>query len=65
MKITDDARTHTLRLVFRDAPIAESDEGQPGMILDCDATGNVVSMVILDASDRVTDPRLLEYRAST
>lgn len=64
MTVTYDAETDTLRLVFRASPIAESDEDKPGIILDYDGAGNVVSMEILDASERVENPRLLEFRAS-
>lgn len=44
-----------------DAPIAESDEDKPGVILDYDAVGNIVGMEILDASKRITNPRRVEY----
>jgi uncharacterized protein YuzE len=46
-----------LTVVFRDVPVAESDEDKPGVILDCDATGNIVSIEVLDASRRVEEPR--------
>ncbi|MDR7420373.1 MAG: DUF2283 domain-containing protein [Armatimonadota bacterium] len=57
MKVTYDAETDTLTLVFRDVPIAESDEDKPGIILDYDAAGNLVSIEVLDASKRVEEPR--------
>ncbi len=57
MKVTYDAVTDTLTIALRDAPIAESDEGKPGVILDYDAAGNLVSMEVLDASVRVHEPR--------
>ena len=62
MIVTYDQQTDTLRMVFREAPVAESDEGKPGVILDYDAEGNLVSMEILDASRRVTNPRAVELR---
>lgn len=64
MIVTYDQHTDTLRVVFREVPIAESDEGKPGVILDYDDEGNIVSMEILDASKRVTNPRAVEVRAT-
>lgn len=56
MKVRYDEETDTLTVIFRDAPIVESDEDKPGVILDYDESGNLVSIEILDASKRVEDP---------
>ena len=62
MKATYDVSTDTLSIIFRaGADVAESDEDKPGIILDYDAQGNLVSLEILDASKRVTDARRLEF----
>jgi uncharacterized protein YuzE len=61
MKVTYDAEVDVIRILFSDAPIEESDEEKPGVILDYDADGNVIGLEILDASRRVTNPRSLEY----
>ncbi len=62
MKVTYDPRTDTLLVTLRtDTPVAESDEGSPGVILDYDAEGNVVSLEVLDASRRVTDARRVDF----
>jgi uncharacterized protein YuzE len=61
MKVIYDAETDTLTIILNDAPVAESDEDKPGIILDYDATGNVVSLEILDASQRVTQPTQIVY----
>jgi uncharacterized protein YuzE len=62
MKATYDARTDTLNIILRaDAVVAESDDDKPGVILDYDAGGNLVSLEILDASKRVTEARRIEF----
>jgi len=61
VKARYDPETDTLRLVLRSAPVHESDEEKPGVILDYDKEGNVVSIEILDASRRVEDPHKVEY----
>jgi len=61
MKITYDPEVDVLRIIFSDAPIEESDEEKPGIILDFDKGGNVVAMEILDASKRMQNPRSVEY----
>jgi uncharacterized protein YuzE len=57
MKVTYDPEVDVLRIIFRNAPIEESDEDKPGVILDYDAEGNVVGLEVLNASRRVENPR--------
>ncbi len=61
MKITYDPEVDVIRIVFSNAPIEESDEEKPGVILDFDKAGNIVGMEILDASTRMENPRTVEY----
>ena len=62
MKVFYDPRTDTLSVVLKeDVQVAESDEDKPGVILDYDEKGNLVSLEILDASQRVTDTRKIEF----
>jgi len=61
MKIIYDAEVDVLRITFSNAPIEESDEEKPGIILDFDKSGNVVGMEVLDASKRMENPRAVEY----
>lgn len=64
MKVIYDRETDTLTITFSDALVAESDEDKPGVILDYDEAGNLVSLEILDASQRVTLPSRIEYQVS-
>ena len=61
MKVTYDPEVDVLRILFSHASVAESDEDKPGVILDYDKDRNVVGMEILDASQRVENPRGMEY----
>ena len=61
MKITYDLEVDVLRMVFSNAPIEESDEDKPEVIIDYDKDGNVVGLEILDASKRMENPRAVEY----
>ncbi len=60
MKVGYDAETDTLRIVLSDAPIAESDEDKPGVILDYDVAGNLVGIEVLQASERIDNPSRIE-----
>lgn len=62
MKVIYDRETDTLTVIFADEPVAESDEDRPGVILDYDASGNLVSLEILDASHRIKSPSQIEYQ---
>ncbi|NJM39976.1 MAG: DUF2283 domain-containing protein [Anaerolineae bacterium] len=64
MKIVYDRETDTLTIVFANTPIFESDEDKPGVILDYDEIGRLVSLEILDASKRVTLPSRIEYEVA-
>ena len=61
MKTTYDQATDTLTLILKEGvKVTESDEDKPGIILDYDTEGNLVSLEVLDASRRVSDTRSIE-----
>ena len=65
MKVTYDTKRDALTLVLKDGvSVAERDEGKPGVILDYDEHGNLLSVEILDASRRVTDARKIEHETT-
>ena len=64
MKATYDPTTDTLTLELKPGPVAESDEDKPGVILDYDATGNLVGLEVLDASTRVAGARSMEFEVA-
>jgi len=65
MKVNYDSKTDILTIIFTETQVAESDEDKPGVILDYDDKGNLVSLEILDASLRVSLPSKIEYQVST
>ena len=65
MKVTYDRKTDTLSIFLKDGvAVAESDEDKPGVILDYDNRGNLISIEVLDASHRITDARNMEFQTT-
>jgi len=63
MKVNYDLHTDILTVILKDnVTVAESDEDKPGVILDYDAAGELVSLEILDASRRVSEARKVEFQ---
>ena len=65
MKVVYDPEVDVLHILFSSAPIEESDEDKPGVILDYDKGGNIVGMEILEASKRMENPRAMEFTISS
>ena len=64
MKVEYDPKTDSLTVELKPGPVAESDEDKPGVILDYDADGNLVSIEILDASKRVSEARSMQFQVA-
>lgn len=65
MKVSYDPITDTLTVIFKEhSTVTESDEDKPGVILDYDHEGDLVSLEILDASKRVTQTRKIEFETA-
>ena len=61
VKVKYDPEVDVLTIVLSDVPVHQSDEDKPGVILDYDNNGDVVSIEILEASKRMGDPMSVEY----
>jgi len=64
MKVTYDAERDGLRILFSDAPIARTTDEVPGLLLDFDSTGIVVGLEVIQASQRMPNPRVVEFYGS-
>ena len=53
MKIKYDAEVDVLRIIWSSDPIEESDEKEPGVIVDYNEKGTVIGVEILDASEKL------------
>lgn len=65
MKVYYDPKIDTMSVsvIFKEgSAVFENDEDKPGVILDYDAEGNLVSLEILDASTRISETRKIEFQ---
>ena len=58
MRLKVDKASDALYFRLEEAPILESEEVQPGVILDFNAEGKVVGVEILDIGSRVSPEQL-------
>ena len=61
MKVIYDPETDTLDMILREGKIVESDEEKPGMILDYDSKGRIISIEILEASKIMHSPMGISF----
>ena len=60
MKIEYDPVVDALYVRLSDSKISESEQVQPGIVLDFDEAGKVVAVEVLNASKRETPPASLK-----
>ncbi len=61
MKLKLDEETDTLYLRLDESAIVESEEAQPGVVLDFNSDNRVVGIEMLNISKRVEREKLLEF----
>nr|VFK24687.1 MAG: Uncharacterized protein YuzE [Candidatus Kentron sp. MB]VFK27029.1 MAG: Uncharacterized protein YuzE [Candidatus Kentron sp. MB]VFK74933.1 MAG: Uncharacterized protein YuzE [Candidatus Kentron sp. MB] len=59
MRVRIDHETDAVYINLTDHDIEDSEEVADGVIVDYDATGNIVGLEILDASQKTGDPNTL------
>ena len=61
MKVTYDPETDSMVIAFRDEKIKESDEIQPGFVIDFGYDGRVVRLEILQASKSIENANEMQF----
>ena len=62
MEIRNDPEVDALSLRFNSLPVESSDEIEEGVIVDYDSGGRIIAVEILDASERITNPRAVDFQ---
>ena len=62
MKIIYDQETDTMTVIFKESTVDESDEAKRGIIIDYDNMGDIVSIEIMDAKKRISQPTQVIYQ---
>ena len=60
MKVKYDKETDILYISLSNESIAESDEDKPGVILDYSISGALVGIKLLNASQKMSKPNVIE-----
>ncbi len=61
MKVTYDLSGDKLRILFRNAPISETESHRSGLILDYDQQGRIVGLELADASEHMSRPHTMDF----
>ena len=64
MKVKYDREQDILYVSFSDEAIFESDEEKKGLILDYSASGKIVGIELLRASQQLENPAKVEYEVA-
>ncbi len=62
MKITYNPATDVMRIVFRDLPVEDYNEEQPGIKIDYDMDDRLIAIEIQKASELVDNPHGVDYQ---
>ncbi len=65
MKMHYDPSVDMFYIDLSDAEVVNSNEIQDGVVADYDKDGNIVGIEIFDASERIDNPRAVEFRILT
>jgi uncharacterized protein YuzE len=64
VKVVYDSKADIVSVLLVEAPVVVgSEEARPGVFLDYDASGKLVSLEVVDASKGVTEPGKVEFQA--
>lgn len=61
MKIIYDPEADILQIILKDAPVDETTQVAPGLVLDYDDEGQLAGIEIRQASVKVTDPYTIDH----
>jgi len=61
VKVIYDPENDIVDFILSDESVAESDEIREGVIVDYSDDGKIVSIEILDASEKIADPKGIQY----
>ena len=64
MKVKYDREVDILYIRLTDSEIDDSDEAQPGLVIDYDAEGAIAGFEIMDASKKMPRPATIELEVS-
>ena len=64
MKVKYNREVDILYIRLTDAVIEESDETQPGLMIDCDAEGTVVGFEIMNAFKKMSQPATVQLEVA-